>query len=276
MLNLTQNFDTKHDIDMNLSLKGKNALICGGSRGIGKATAVAIANLGANVTLVSRSPELMSDIVHELDDSQDQHHDFLMADFRNSADLKRKIHTLVVRKPIHVLVNNTGGPKGGAIVEANVEEFTDAFHNHLVCNHILVQSVMKGMKKAGFGRIINIISTSVKQPLNNLGVSNTTRGAVASWSKTIANELGPFGITVNNVLPGKTNTGRLKEIITTQATKTDTSAEDVEEAMKKEIPVGRFAEPHEIAAAIAFLATPAAAYINGISLPVDGGLIKSL
>lgn len=261
---------------MNLSLKGKNALICGGSKGIGKAAAIAIAKLGANVTLVSRSPAKMAEIVHELDDSQDQHHDFLMADFTNSVDLKRKIHTLVVRKPIHILVNNTGGPKGGAIINANVEEFTDAFHNHLICNHILVQSVMKGMKKEEFGRIINIISTSVKQPLKDLGVSNTTRGAVASWSKTIANELAPFGITVNNVLPGKTNTGRLKEIISAQAKRTNSSTEDVEQEMKKEIPVGRFAEPEEIAAAIAFLASPAAAYINGVSLPVDGGLIKSL
>jgi 3-oxoacyl-[acyl-carrier protein] reductase len=173
-------------------------------------------------------------------------------------------------------VNNTGGPKGGPIIEANIEEFTNTFNQHLICNHILAQAVVPGMKKAGFGRIINVISTSVKQPLPNLGVSKTIRGAVANWSKTLAMELGPFGITVNNVLPGATNTARLNSIASTKAEKTGETADQILKEMAKESPMQRIAEPEEVAAAIAFLASTSAGYINGINLPVDGGRTKSL
>lgn len=262
---------------MNLNLSGKNALVCGSSKGIGKAAAIELASLGANVTLVSRSADKMADIIRELDNSHDgQDHDFLMADFTNQEDLRRKILALTATKTIHILVNNTGGPPAGPIVEADKEAFLQAFNNHLICNHLLTQAVIKGMKAADFGRIINVISTSVKAPLDGLGVSNTTRGAVASWAKTMANELGQFGITVNNVLPGFTETGRLQEIITNIATKRNTSEESITEGMKGSVPAKRFAEPAEVGAAIAFLATPAAAYINGINLPVDGGRTRSL
>jgi 3-oxoacyl-[acyl-carrier protein] reductase len=256
---------------MNLSLKGKNALVCGSSKGIGKATAIEIAKLGANVTLVSRSPQIMSELIHELDKSQGQDHDFLVADFTQVDDLKKKVHGLVGAKHIHILVNNAGGPPAGPIVNAKMEDFLRAYNIHLICNHILVQSVIPGMKKDGYGRIINIISTSVKAPLKGLGVSNTTRGAVANWAKTMANELGPFGITVNNVLPGATNTGRLQEIIENKAKKSDQSTEEVAQSMKAAIPLGRFAQPSEIGAAAAFLASPAAAYITGTNITVDGG-----
>ena len=176
----------------------------------------------------------------------------------------------------HILINNTGGPKGGPIFSAEVNEFTQAFSNHLVCNQILVQNVVPGMKEAGYGRIINIISTSVKQPIDGLGVSNTIRGAVASWSKTLANELGPFGITVNNVLPGFTATDRLEDIIGNAAKRFGGSEEEASKFMKNLVPARRFAEPSEIANAVAFLASEAASYINGINLPVDGGRTKSL
>lgn len=261
---------------MNLSLVGKNALVCGSSKGIGKAAAIELAALGAAVTLVSRTSETMAAIIKELNHEAGQHHDFLTADFSNSADLKKKIKMLTLSKPIHILVNNTGGPPGGPIIEAETEAFLQAFHNHLICNHILTQAVIKGMKESGYGRIINIISTSVKQPLEGLGVSNTIRGAVANWSKTMANELGPFGITVNNVLPGSTETERLSQIIKNQADKASQSVENVAAAMKNAVPLKRFAKPEEVAAAVAFLASPAAAYINGINLPVDGGRTKSL
>ena len=261
---------------MNLDLSNKNALVCGSSRGIGKAAAIELAQLGANVTLVSRSADLMSDIIREMGERPGQDHDFLVADFTDSADLRKKIAGLISVKIIHILVNNTGGPPGGPIVEANAEEFTQAFHNHLICNHLLAQAVLKGMKAAGYGRIINIISTSVKQPLDGLGVSNTTRGAVANWAKTLANEVGQYGITVNNVLPGATRTGRLESIIQAKAEKQASAPEHIAEKMQTAIPMHRFAEPHEIAAAIAFLASPAAAYINGINLPVDGGRTRSL
>ena len=261
---------------MDLNLTGKNALVCGSSKGIGKAAAIKIAALGANVTLVARSTERLTEALGALDHKQGQDHDFLVADFKNTKDLKRKITGLVAKKTIHILVNNTGGPAGGPIVEAQTEEFLDAFQKHLICNHLLTQAVSKGMKKEKFGRIINIISTSVKEPIQGLGVSNTTRGAVASWAKTMSNELGRFGITVNNVLPGFTVTGRLNEIINANAEKKGVAADALAEEMRQTVPVGRFAEPTEVANAIAFLASPAASYITGVSLRVDGGRTSSI
>lgn len=261
---------------MNLTLLHKNALVCGSSKGIGKAIAIELALLGANVTLVARTGEKLVEVKDQLDRSQGQKHDFLVANFTDSADLKKKVKGLVSVKPIHILINNTGGPAAGPITAAKTDEFTAAFHNHLICNHLLTQLVLPGMKAEGYGRIINIISTSVKQPLPGLGVSNTVRAAVANWAKTLANELGPFGITVNNVLPGATDTDRLQEIIRNSAAKSGQTEEAVAQQMKAGIPLGRFADPAEIAAAAAFLASPSAAYVSGINLPVDGGRTKSL
>ncbi len=261
---------------MNLKLTGKNALVGGSSKGIGKAVAEELAALGASVTLVARSADTLAEVARQLDRSQGQHHDFLVADFSDSRDLKRKVELLVAQKPIHILVNNTGGPPGGPIMEARPEEFQQAFHNHLICNHLLAQAVLGGMKAAGYGRIINIISTSVKEPIPGLGVSNTTRGAVASWAKTLAGEVAPFGITVNNVLPGATKTERLFSIIEARAAKSGKGVEAETEAWMSSIPMRRFAEPAEIAAAVAFLASPAASYITGVSLAVDGGRTRAL
>ena len=262
---------------MNTNLTGKNALVGGSSKGIGKACAIALARLGANITLVSRSPEIMADVTKELPRiAPGQDHDFLVMDFTDTADLKKKVKLLVATKTIHILVNNTGGPPGGPITEAKTEEFIQAYNNHLICNHLLTQLVTPGMREAGYGRIINIISTSVKAPIHGLGVSNTTRGAVASWAKTMANELASDGITVNNVLPGKTDTDRLREIIQDLAVRRDVDEADVVKGMMGEIPMGRFADPLEIAAAVAFLASPAASFITGINLPVDGGQTRSL
>jgi 3-oxoacyl-[acyl-carrier protein] reductase len=261
---------------MNLDLKGKNALVCGSSKGIGKAAAFELAELGANVTLVSRSADKMAAITKEMERVKGQQHDFLTADFTDTADLRKKVRGLTATKPIHILVNNTGGPPGGPITEAELEEFTKAFTTHLICNHLLAKAVLPGMRKEGYGRIINVISTSVKAPLPGLGVSNTVRGAVGNWAKTLANEVGADGITVNNILPGATNTGRLQEIIEKKASATGKSIEDVTTAMQSSIPLQRFAEPGEIGAAIAFLATPAAAYITGVALAVDGGRLKNM
>lgn len=261
---------------MNLDLKGKNALVCGSSKGIGKAAAFELAELGANVTLVSRSADKMAAITKEMARVKGQQHDFLAADFTDTADLRKKVRGLTATKPIHILVNNTGGPPGGPITEAELEEFTKAFTTHLICNHLLAKAVLPGMRKEGYGRIINVISTSVKAPLPGLGVSNTVRGAVGNWAKTLANEVGADGITVNNILPGATNTGRLQEIIEKKASATGKSVEDVTAAMQSSIPLQRFAEPGEIGAAIAFLATPAAAYITGVALAVDGGRLKNM
>ena len=182
----------------------------------------------------------------------------------------------MVNNPVHILINNTGGPAGGPVTAAKPDEFINAFRQHLICNHIITNLVTDGMKQAGYGRIINIISTSVKIPLKWLGVSNTIRGAVASWAKTMANELGAFGITVNNVLPGATSTERLDTILNNKSAKTGKNKEEVEQEMLDEIPARRFGKPEEIAAVVAFLASPAAAYVNGTSIPVDGGRTGSI
>ena len=261
---------------MDLNLQGKNALVGGSSRGIGMAAALEIAKLGANVTLMARNEAALQAVQEELDTSLGQQHDYLIADVSKTTELLSIIDKLTASKTIHILVNNTGGPPAGPIVNAKLEEFEQAFRNHLLCNHLLAQSVLPGMKASGYGRIINVISTSVKQPLQGLGVSNTVRGAVGNWAKTLANEVAGDGITVNNVLPGATATDRLHEIIQGKAKKTGQTEEAVANAMKAGIPAGRFAQPKEVGAAVAFLASPAAAYINGINVPVDGGRTKSL
>lgn len=263
---------------MDLNLTGKRAFVCGSTQGIGKAVAIELANLGASVTLIARNREALEATKAELSTISGQMHDLLCADFSNPEQLKNELQKYLLNQTadVHILVNNTGGPQGGPIVTAKTDEFIQTFNNHLICNHILTQALVDGMKKLGYGRIINIISTSVKQPLKGLGVSNTIRGAVANWAKTLSLELGSFGITVNNVLPGATNTARLINLNKAKSEKTGKSLEELKKEMVAEIPAGRYAEPFEVANAVAFLASPAAAYINGINLPVDGGRTGSL
>lgn len=263
---------------MNIQLNGKNALICGSTQGIGKACAIELARLGANITLFARNPEQLKAVCSELDTAQDQQHDYLSADFDKPEQVQE---TLIVylsetSKKMHILVNNTGGPPSGRITDAQSKDFLSAYQRHLICNQLLAMGVLEGMKQAKYGRIINIISTSVKEPLANLGVSNTTRWAVAAWAKTWANEVAVHGITVNNVLPGYTDTARLRSLIGTMAAKQGKTEEQIANEMLNSVPMLRFADAHEIAAAVAFLASPAASYINGINLPVDGGRTKSL
>jgi len=262
---------------MNLDLKNKRAIVCGSTQGIGKAVAMELALLGANVTLIARNEQALKQTKSELSNNGSQLHSYICADFSEPQKLKELVEQFIQRSGfVNILVNNTGGPPAGPIVNAKVDEFLSAFNNHLVCNHLLTQACIEGMKQSGYGRVINIISTSVKQALPNLGVSNTIRAAVGNWAKTMANELGKFGITVNNVLPGATATQRLSNIIDNKALKTNTNNDDVKKEMLQEIPLGRFADAIEIAGAVAFLASPAAAYINGINLPVDGGRTSSL
>lgn len=257
---------------MNIDLTGKNALVCGSTQGIGKAIAMQLATQGANVTLVARDEEKLKIVNKELPKKAGQEHDHFHADFSFPPDLKVSLERYIeYKRPIHILINNTGGPAGGPIVNAKSEEFTSAFIQHLLCNHLLVQTCLDGMKEANYGRIINIISTSVKQPLKGLGVSNTIRAAVANWSKTLSFELAPFGITVNNVLPGATDTQRITQLLEGKSAKVGKSIEDLKKEMIEEIPMGRFAQASEIANAVGFLASPAASYITGINVPVDGG-----
>jgi len=260
---------------MNLKLSNKHALVCGSTAGIGKAIAISLASEGVKVTLIARNEHKLKTVLTEL--PQQGNHDYIVADFSNPQELKLKVSEFISKNHgFHILVNNTGGPKGGPVFSADLSEFESAFTQHLKCNHVLAQTVVPFMKEAGYGRIINIISTSVKQPLDGLGVSNTIRGAVANWSKTLANELGSFGITVNNVLPGATGTERLTEIIKNKSAKTGNTEEEAAHAMKQAVPAKRFAKPEELAYAVTFLASECASYINGINLPVDGGRTKSL
>ena len=262
---------------MELNLSGRTALVCGSTQGIGRACARQLAAMGARIVLLARDEGKLREEKAVLDGINHLNNDYLVADFSDWRQVEQVVKQYVSNlNPIHILVNNNGGPAAGPITEARPEAFEAAFTQHLLCNQVLVQSVLEEMIKADYGRIINIISTSVKAPLHGLGVSNTIRAAVGNWAKTLANEVGKYGITVNNVLPGATMTGRLSQIITNKAARTHQEIAEVETEMLAEIPLKRFAKPEEIANAVAFLASPAAAYINGINLPVDGGRTANL
>lgn len=262
---------------MNWSLQGKRALVCGSTQGIGRASAEALAAGGAEVTLLARNAEALASVCDGLARDHAQSHDFLAADFTQPESVRRVVSDAAsTERPWHILVNNTGGPPGGRAIDADAAAFIDAFTAHLVNNQTLVQLLAPGFRAAGYGRVINIISTSVKAPIPGLGVSNTVRGAVASWAKTIAAELGPDGVTVNNVLPGFTDTDRLSKLFEAKAAKTGQTLNQVRDAAVASIPAGRLGRPEEVAAAVVFLASPAAGYINGVNVPVDGGRLPAL
>lgn len=261
---------------MDKDFTGLNAIVCGSTSGIGKATAIQLAQLGAHVTLLARNEAKLKGIQTELDTSKGQKHDHYKVDFTKPEDVKAVLEVAAINHEYSILVNNTGGPQGGPIIEAYEDKFRDAFEQHLICNHLLVQALFPAMKKNQFGRIINVISTSVKQPIPGLGVSNTIRGAVANWSKTLASEIGQFGITVNNVLPGFTETQRLEQIIINKSKKQNISIAEVADQMKESVPAKRFGNADEVANAIVYLASKSSGYINGINLPVDGGRTGSL
>ncbi|GJM26538.1 MAG: short-chain dehydrogenase [Phycisphaerae bacterium] len=260
-----------------IELAGKRALVCGSTQGMGRASAIELAKLGASVTLVARNAESLDAACKELDSSRGQQHATICQDFSDPQALGEKVEAYAKSSgPIHILLNNTGGPGGGPILAATPEEFVKAFSQHLICNQLLTQAVVPGMKSESFGRIINIISTSVKVPIPGLGVSNTTRGAVASWAKTMAGELGQFGITVNNLLPGFIDTARIYDVINARAKQTGKDPKDVQAMFIGQIPAGRFGSPQEVANVVSFLASPAASYVNGINIPVDGGRTPTL
>lgn len=261
---------------MNLDITGKNALVAGSTQGIGLAIAKELALLGANCTLIARNEEKLKEAVVALDESKGQRHDYLVADYSDHEAVAKVVQDHVANKTMHILINNSGGPAAGPIVDARPEDFLDTFRQHLICNQVVTQALIPGMKASGYGRIVNVISTSVKIPLKNLGVSNTVRGAVASWAKTMSNELAPFGITVNNVLPGATATARLSSIIDNKVAKTGMDKDEATNEMIAEIPMKRFGAPEEIASLAAYLCSPSAAYLTGVSIPVDGGRTGSL
>jgi 3-oxoacyl-[acyl-carrier protein] reductase len=259
-----------------MDLSQKRALVCGSTQGIGYACAAAMAGHGASVTLVARNEASLNSAVDTLSRDGDQAHDGLCADFTNPDQLSEVVRSHIARVGgYHILLNNTGGPKSGPILDATADQFVAGFTQHVVCNQLLMQAVLPGMKEAGYGRIVNIISTSVFTPIKGLGVSNTIRAAVANWAKTVANEVGPFGITVNNVLPGYTDTVRLKSLIAARAERTGVSEEQVVTDWISTIPMGRLGRPEEIGEVVAFLASPAASYVSGVNLPVDGARLAA-
>lgn len=258
-------------------LIGRRALVGGASQGIGRATAEGLAARGCSVTLLARNVDRLSDVLAGLAQGSRQEHATLAVDYREPENLKARVEDALRQMGPHaILINNTGGPRGGEIAAATADEFRDAFQTHLLCNQLLTQLLLPGMRSEGYGRIVNIVSTSVREPIPGLGVSNTIRAAVAGWAKTLAGELAPLGITVNNVLPGYTETARLRDLIQRRAQAHGVADDQIERAMKSQTPMGRFATPQEVAAAVVFLASPAASYITGVSLPVDGGRIGSI
>lgn len=261
---------------MDLNLRGRHALVCGGSEGIGRATAHELALLGADVTVLARREDALREVAAALPRSGAQTHGTLVADVSLTFELSQAVAARCADRPVHIVVNNTGGPPGGPAHSAEIGAFVDAFNRHLIANQTLLQAVLPGMREAGWGRIVNVVSTSVYEPIPNLGVSNTVRGAVASWAKTLSRELAQHGITVNNVLPGYTRTQRLDQILADRSQATGKSQDEVAAGMLATVPAGRFAEAHEAAGVIAFLCSPAAAYVNGQSIAVDGGRMQSI
>jgi 3-oxoacyl-[acyl-carrier protein] reductase len=254
------------------SLKEKRAIVCGSSAGMGKACGIELASLGASVTLLARREAALQEVLEQLDTDSGQIHGYVVADMADLSGFTETIQEFVkANPPVHILINNSGGPDAGLLLGASLGEFQSAFSQHLLCFQVLVQSLLPGMREAGYGRVINIISTSVKEPIEGLGVSNSIRAAVANWAKTLSREVAPFGVTVNNILPGATDTERLRIFFESKAEQVGKSPEEVAKMVMSRIPLGRFAEPGEIASAVAFLSSPAASYITGINLPVDGG-----
>jgi 3-oxoacyl-[acyl-carrier protein] reductase len=266
----------KRQIIMDLNLNGRHALVCGGSKGIGFAAATVLAEMGARVTLLSRNKETLSAAVTQLSTNNGQVHGMLVVDLSDPRGMKPNVEAYCAENPVHILINNAGGPKSGPLVDADLDQFLAGFSTHVLASQVMTQAVLPGMRSAGYGRIINIISTSVKQPIAGLGVSNTIRGAMGNWSKTLAGELAADGITVNNVLPGMTTTERLESLFESMSERLKITPEAYAEKVKQTIPMRRFAEPYEIANAIGFLASPAASYITGTNVVVDGGRTGNL
>lgn len=257
-------------------LKGKTALVCGGSDGLGYGAAEQLAKAGSRIILVGRSADKLKAKKAAIDSINSLDNKSLQLDFNNLEAVEQTVADLVSEIPIHILINNCGGPPPGKLVDAKLNDLKVAFGQHILASHIISKKLIPTMKSTGYGRIINIISTSVRQPIMGLGVSNTIRGAMASWSKTLSLELANTGITVNNILPGATKTDRLTNIISAKQKKFNISEEEARNQMLNQIPMGRFAEVEEVAKAILFLASPDASYITGVNLQVDGGKIKSI
>jgi 3-oxoacyl-[acyl-carrier protein] reductase len=258
---------------MKTSLAGRRALVCGASQGIGRACAEALAGAGASVTVLARQSTSLEAVRASLGDGE---HHCLVADLSQWEEAGRIVAEHVAATgPMHILVNNSGGPKAGPAIDAEPEDFLAGLIPHVLGSQVMARALVPGMRSEGYGRIINIVSTSVVTPITGLGVSNVVRGAMGNWMRILASELGPDGITVNNILPGFVGTDRLESLMEGRAKRQGTTAAEVEAAWKSTIPAGRFAEPAEIGAVCAFLASGAASYVSGVNLPVDGARLAA-
>jgi 3-oxoacyl-[acyl-carrier protein] reductase len=261
---------------MTLSLKNKTALVGGSTQGIGKAIAKQLAENGASVVLLARNEAKLVETLSELKNTEGPPHRYLVADFSDFDAFKKTIGDFFKENTVDIIINNTGGPPAGAAMDKSLDDFQRTFEMHLLANHFLAQQAIVGMKQNGWGRIINVLSSTIKQPKTNMVLSNSIRAAVANWAKTLATELAPHGVTVNNVLPGYIATERLNELTVFKSEKSGKNLDDVTQEMLSEIPIGRLGRPEEMAYAVAFLCSHTADYITGINLPVDGGVLKSL
>ena len=258
-------------------LQNKIALVGGASQGLGAACAIGLAAAGATVIIYARTEEKLKQVVNNLPKPLDQDHSYLIIDTQNLIETKKIITQFLEKnKTVHLLVNNTGGPAAGPLFETSINDLKLAFESHVLHAHQMVQLILPGMRAANFGRIVNILSVSIKEPIDDLGISNTIRAGMANWAKTLSKELGQWGITVNNVLPGFTNTERLKYLFSNRAEKAGVSIEAISKNIENSIPIKRLGKPEELAAAVCFLCSPEAGFVNGINLPVDGGQLRSL
>ena len=257
------------------ALKGFRALICGASKGIGRSIAESMAKTGADVIICSRNKDALVEFCDELMGMGAKSAKPLPLDLENTENVEKSITKLLNDGPIHILINNVSGPPGGPLLNVELSEFEPAFKRHLHAAHTITRMLVPGMEEAGIGRIVNIISTSVREPIDNIGLSNTLRGAMASWSKSLSREL-PACITINNILPGFTDTSRLNSLAKSISEKTGKTIPEIQENWMNQVPIGRLIDPQETALAATFLCLPTSGGIRGVSLAVDGGRMRSI
>ncbi len=261
---------------MNISLLGKKALVGGSSKGIGKAIAEQLASSGASVTLMARNEEDLKSVVSKLDTEQGQKHGYLLVDFSDFERLREVLKEFFQTNNIDILVNNTQGPEAGGALEKRVEDYQNAFNLLFKSVVLTTELAIAHMQRNQWGRIINVASISVKEPLNYLALSNSIRAAVVTWAKSLSIDVGKDNITVNNILTGYFDTDRIAQLNSKKAEKMGISPTEVRAEMEERVPAKRIGKPEEYGYLVTFLASDKAAYISGTNIPIDGGLLKSL
>ena len=261
---------------MEINLTGKSALIGGSSGGIGLGIAQQVAASGASVTLMARNEEKMKAVLANLPDGENQSHQFLVVDFSDFEDFTEKISNYFANNTVDILVNNTQGPPAGGALEQRTEDYQKAFNLLFKTVVFTTELALKNMQTKGWGRIINVASVSVQEPLNYLALSNTIRAAVVNWAKSLSIDVAKEGITVNNILTGYFDTERIAQLNSKKAETLGISKDKVRKAMENNVPAKRIGRPEEYGFLVTFLASDKAAYINGCNIPIDGGLLKSL